>query len=471
MNYTNFNPFGVPLSELAVDDLGKLREVAEGWYVEYKRELPNAKGIAKSITSFANQYGGWLIVGVDENEEREAGSFPGIPSSEIQEAEQKIQRAAASHSSPSPHFEVKSLSGPCPVIQLLEGRSVIVVHVDEGEEAPYVHSTGKVYRRVGEASEPRAETDRAQLDSLWERSKQVQRRLEEFLLARPRVSIAEEKSIRLHLYLLAAPSKVGRTGGSLTLPEFTDIMRNTDGEVFTVSFGNVFPMAGGFVARHVADNDPYNLCMTWRYFGEGNSVVSWRINGAVIDRNVIDLRTDLDGYEQAEEFVEVVRSQGYRNGIVIDLNTVYAQFLAAVQKQRALMEAESISDMYYAKVSLEETWRCVPFLDSSAFIQAVKAGGLPLVQETSFLAPPGTDLASMILLPNALSDSRLSFDMDGLEEEAIEIPSLQAGILLTATLNGLGVSQEVVSDCVSDLGNMAARSMRVAGRRRYDADA
>jgi len=38
-----------------------LKEKYEGWYVEYKRQLPKNSAIAKSVTSFSNTYGGWLF--------------------------------------------------------------------------------------------------------------------------------------------------------------------------------------------------------------------------------------------------------------------------------------------------------------------------------------------------------------------------------------------------------------------------
>jgi hypothetical protein len=39
MPQPRYNPFGKPISEVKLDDLGVLRSVQEGWYVEYKREL------------------------------------------------------------------------------------------------------------------------------------------------------------------------------------------------------------------------------------------------------------------------------------------------------------------------------------------------------------------------------------------------------------------------------------------------
>jgi predicted HTH transcriptional regulator len=55
-----FNPFVKKLEQLESSDLAILKEVAEGWYVEYKSILLDTRKIAKSIAAFANHYGGWL---------------------------------------------------------------------------------------------------------------------------------------------------------------------------------------------------------------------------------------------------------------------------------------------------------------------------------------------------------------------------------------------------------------------------
>ena len=56
-----YNPFSKEIDQLDSGDLEKLRQVHEGWYVEYKAELPKAKAIAKAISAFANTYGGDVL--------------------------------------------------------------------------------------------------------------------------------------------------------------------------------------------------------------------------------------------------------------------------------------------------------------------------------------------------------------------------------------------------------------------------
>jgi predicted HTH transcriptional regulator len=108
---TAYSPFQKEFAELCAGDLSALRTVTEGWYVEYKREVPNASSIAKSISAFANTYGGWLFYGVQEKSRAEqvAGAFPGIPQIELDGVLQQLRQAAATLVNPSPHFDVKPL--------------------------------------------------------------------------------------------------------------------------------------------------------------------------------------------------------------------------------------------------------------------------------------------------------------------------------------------------------------------------
>ncbi len=51
---TDYSPFPNGDFPKTTADLQVLTTVKEGWFVEYKRELPNTKTIGKSISAFAN---------------------------------------------------------------------------------------------------------------------------------------------------------------------------------------------------------------------------------------------------------------------------------------------------------------------------------------------------------------------------------------------------------------------------------
>ncbi len=76
-----FNPFNKDISTVTGLDLLRLKEVTEGWFVDYKSRPLTACDFGKHISAFANQYGGFLFIGVDEGPSKSmrAETFPGIP--------------------------------------------------------------------------------------------------------------------------------------------------------------------------------------------------------------------------------------------------------------------------------------------------------------------------------------------------------------------------------------------------------
>lgn len=71
INLKNKPPFYKNISEIEYKDIENLKEnkVPEGIYIEYKSRMLKSKKnykIAQSLASFANSYGGWYIVGIEE---------------------------------------------------------------------------------------------------------------------------------------------------------------------------------------------------------------------------------------------------------------------------------------------------------------------------------------------------------------------------------------------------------------------
>ena len=163
-----YTPFDKNLADISPDDLATLTNVYEGWYVEYKSRLINNRALAKSLSSFANQYGGWLFLGiVEDGGSHAAKSFPGIPNCQVPSGLESLKNASKDLLRPFVFYETRVFSGPIESVGLQQGRSIIVVRIPEGPNTPYVHNDGRVYRRIADSSDPRPETDRATLDLLF----------------------------------------------------------------------------------------------------------------------------------------------------------------------------------------------------------------------------------------------------------------------------------------------------------------
>lgn len=80
-----------PAGDFQSKDLGGLRSLEEGWFVEFKDRVPDTAKLARSISSFANSHGGLLVIGAKEEQKtRRLGGF--TPMSQA-DAEHCVMRA------------------------------------------------------------------------------------------------------------------------------------------------------------------------------------------------------------------------------------------------------------------------------------------------------------------------------------------------------------------------------------------
>ena len=127
MTAYRYNPCSKPLSEFPPEELNVLREVSEGWFVDYKSEAISPKDFGKHLSAFANQFGGWLFVGVKEGPQKslKADSFPGIPTADVGATLVKIREGVSAHVSPSLYFDHCIFDGPVDAIGLQARKCII----------------------------------------------------------------------------------------------------------------------------------------------------------------------------------------------------------------------------------------------------------------------------------------------------------------------------------------------------------
>ncbi|MBP8001328.1 MAG: ATP-binding protein [Chloroflexi bacterium] len=461
-----FNPFDSAFDEFQPADLGKLLTVAEGWYIEYKGGLVSTKSIAKSLAAFANHYGGWIFYGVGEagGGTHCAGSFPGIDQLSVPNFINDIKNAAKDIINPSPYFEYRRIDGPCDEIGLASGKSIVVVGVPIGPDAPYIHNDGKIYRRIADSSDPKPETDKNVLDNLWNRRQQARSRLAEFLEETPILSEDEDKVSYLDLFLLPDPLGYANQVAKITFNEFVEFLKEPPPEnkpSMYLKFDNFFTMADGMIARHIYDNNPYNLTLTWKFYRNGASVISIPFSSAIVDE-VIKGRW-LSGYNQERAFINLLQQGNYNASFVNDINPHFSVIVALLEQNRCLLEKTGIRGPYFAKAILRNIWRRVPFVDTDLFIGFVNLHGIPVVQFDKAYAPPGRTFETLV----QLHDIR-HFD----EANGANILTEDAGRILGPIFNSLGLprsallseSEEINED--NSLFGAGNRAVEVGKHRR-----
>ena len=201
-----FSPFcdasGSPkgLMEVTWDDLAQLKSLDEGFVLEFKRDYTPSvqRKIPKIVASFANSRGGWLVIGISDEDHavypvrRTQADFGQI-----------IGELCRRHVSPAPAFDVRFLPDPADDTQ-----GVVIVRVDEGDFPPYI-ADGVVEIREGSTSGP---ATGAALVELYGKATGRRREIAEFCkrtVFYPKTGADGEPLPLFDLYLY----RMGRLGG------------------------------------------------------------------------------------------------------------------------------------------------------------------------------------------------------------------------------------------------------------------
>jgi hypothetical protein len=142
--------FDTPISRLKTQDLQELLadQAVENVRLEFKREVPNKEEMLKKLSSFANTFGGILVVGAEANSTD--GRIVGLPGVEQQQSyKQTIIQWCSSGTMPPVTAEV---SDPVPIPDG-NGRVCYVINVPESDLGPHFLNGRKgVYVRTDEFS-------------------------------------------------------------------------------------------------------------------------------------------------------------------------------------------------------------------------------------------------------------------------------------------------------------------------------
>lgn len=203
-----FNPFDKPFGEIKYDDLSQLsdQDVSEGFYVEYKSQMPSTKKIAKAISSFANTEGGIFFLGIEDDDEHNVPvAFGGIDISGKTETKEKIRNVVNGRINPPPIFRTRLYQNPDE-----EDQAVVMVTVPRSSSTPHVTNTGRIYRRVGEGTDPYDyATDSKTIDKLTQRRESRYQKVGEF--CSPDVSFTQGQEDWQYVELYGVPSTLNES--------------------------------------------------------------------------------------------------------------------------------------------------------------------------------------------------------------------------------------------------------------------
>lgn len=390
-----FNPFDKALLEIEAEHLSVLKKVHEGWYVDYKRDLINVKKQAKALSAFANTYGGWLIFGIEESNENEpvAHAFPGIPIKDAQSLLQQLRQAADQHIAPTPFFETKIVSGPSEVLQLGQDRCIVIVRIPKSMRSPHIHSDGRIYRRVADGSEPKAETDRFIIDQLSGRATEIKQQTEDWVSRDPEFAKGETELPYLQLFLCLDPWAESNLRLTASLEEVRAILMGQEDNVSSVSFDTVHRISQGFMARQTTGIDPFHLGLSMRLHGSFDCEVMIPLK--IYQRTKPEhLRQHLHEYQFGTRFINLLKAREFQKVRVIDLNITMNVLTAIVVKYRRLLNLSGADNDFFLKARVHNAWRTLPFVDVEKVVSEFESFGVPMILRKETFVPPGQDPAS-----------------------------------------------------------------------------
>lgn len=392
-----YNPFDKPIHEIVASDLSALvdKEVAEGYWVEYKREFPTNKKIAKSIASFANTYGGWYFIGIQADKTSNvATEVCGFDLNKVADPVAEVRDVVRSRIDPVPVFHLR-------LVDLGGGKGVLASFVPDRQETPFITWDGRIYRRVGDSSDPVPENDRYALDRLVSNGREVAGRFEQFCRDDRTFSRAEEGGwVKLFLSpqplgMLTRPAdwwaadciqrllELSRRERSVRLTSGTDCVTGN------LPFNSGRLTNDSLIARQTHPESVRINSLMVEFFFDGRAKFFIPLayvpagqdarlgslkskDTARVLRSLRDSEADLLSFFDMEKLWLSI----------ILLATCYEDWL-----DREFSGASSEDRSFRAAVRIEEVWRSVPFVDSDEWADFVTRFGLPVIQRDLITIP------------------------------------------------------------------------------------
>lgn len=107
----------------------------ETFFFEFKSDNVDTKKVAEEISAFANTYGGYLLIGIEDDKSISGCSHWN---------EDKMHTVIHDCITPTPIFDIKKFE--------IAKKTIIVTKIEEGNVPPYITNKGKIFERLSSGS-------------------------------------------------------------------------------------------------------------------------------------------------------------------------------------------------------------------------------------------------------------------------------------------------------------------------------
>jgi hypothetical protein len=254
--------------------------------------------------------------------------------------------------------------------------------VPESSNTPHLHSSGRVFRRRGDKSDPVEVTNRVELDELYGRSRRLRKRLEKHLDRGFDERWARNFDMPwVHCALV--PSLDNSAKASLV--EFDTFRSLVTGPGDGLVLPDTYASSIGYLARnHSQQQVPDGPATTFEFALNGRVYLTLPLSvGDMADRASLSfLRNPL-----GQRFQELLIQRGMQDTSVIDGSYLVASFLGLHSRARAVLSAAGLSGRYVYRVRCRNFFRRVPYFGAATYINWCHSGATPVLHRARFRLP------------------------------------------------------------------------------------
>jgi hypothetical protein len=396
LNYSYY-PFKNILEDIGAEDLVLLKDVSEGWYIDYKVQSLKIPDLAKQLSAFANQYGGWLIIGVNEASDgsRTASEFVGIPASELEKVSRNIREASSAHVNPEVLYEEKVISGPIESIGLAEDKAIIIIGIPMSENTPHIHSSGRIYRRLADQSKPKEETDRYILDDLWKRGSDRKIKLRNFLTTTPAIPSSQSDSSWAYIFLKPSHSQKG-SSKKLSFKDFSEVLGAENVKTMNgvkMKFDGIYSTSDGFIARNIGTNDPSLATTSFRWWHDGTVRLDIPLN----KYDLFAFLNNSEKYKNGDDYYRLANEMGYENIDIVDYSIFWVITASMMNVYLQILDLLGDKRDVYSCFTIKNLFHTIPFIDSKFFMERARKHFIPLTVDKDIVSPKEPSEENMFL--------------------------------------------------------------------------
>ncbi|HGM5994496.1 ATP-binding protein [Serratia nevei] len=370
-----------PISEIDTDTINELYKLEEGWFVEFKSNLPEGAKIAKSISSFANAHGGIIIYGaIEDQKTRKLKELKGFDVDTAEENLIKIRQSVESHIMPCPYYQAEK-------IKTSEDKDeyIIWVRVPKGKHVPYLHGSGVIYTRKGDSSSPTALTDISVLERLWqdgyrEREK-LANRIKHLMECIPKSFPSIDIFIKHEDFGFKDNDYV------LSFNDFKKLALEPAVEGVQSFLDVAHPMDGSFVARK-RHKDVGNISIKWE-FDRANNLHHIRIPLAVQFWGKGKLNDSYLGKADYSKLSEYFNNNGITSDVfIVDMSYAIGMLSILVRKVFMLHEITGDNGRLYLNAKVSGVKNSMAIVNYNKYYEELNNSVFPFIfRDPDFLYP------------------------------------------------------------------------------------